>query len=163
MYVPPSTTKSHSFYNLSIHRQYLHCHTILSLTNPPPSPPPPLFLSFSDLPNHFHIRWLQPLALSRECENCCYLSHCTTRSKIAPDYASRETVMWLSSTSFPNHFLTVPSRVPLEKSVQFVFNGFQNGGTAYREFQVLGVPEPSALSLLAFGLGALAMLRRHRS
>jgi hypothetical protein len=47
-------------------------------------------------------------------------------------------------------------------SVQFVFNGFQSGGTAYREFQVLGVPEPSALSLLAVGLGGLAMMRRRR-
>lgn len=48
-------------------------------------------------------------------------------------------------------------------SVQFVFNGYQNGGSAYREFQVLGVPEPSALSLLAFGLGGLALNRRRRS
>ena len=48
-------------------------------------------------------------------------------------------------------------------SVQFVFNGYQNSGSAYREFQVLGVPEPSALSLLAIGLGALAMMRRRLS
>ena len=47
-------------------------------------------------------------------------------------------------------------------SVQFVFNGGENGGTAYREFQVLGVPEPSAVSLLAVGLGGLAMIRRRR-
>jgi len=48
-------------------------------------------------------------------------------------------------------------------SVQFVFNGYQNDGTAYREFQVLGVPEPSALSLLAVGLSGLAMMRCRRS
>lgn len=48
-------------------------------------------------------------------------------------------------------------------SVQFIFNGYQNGGTAYREFQVSGVPEPSALSLFVVGLGGLALVRRRRS
>jgi hypothetical protein len=45
-----------------------------------------------------------------------------------------------------------------------VFNGYQNGGTAYREFQVVGaadaVPEPSTYAL--FGLGALALVVAYR-
>lgn len=46
-------------------------------------------------------------------------------------------------------------------SLQFVFNGYQNGGTAYREFQVTAVPEPShaAMSVLACCFG-LARRRR---
>ena len=50
-------------------------------------------------------------------------------------------------------------------SLQFVFNGYQNNGTAFREFQVEGIPvaaipEPSALLLGA--LGSLGLLRRRR-
>lgn len=45
-------------------------------------------------------------------------------------------------------------------SLRFVFSGYQNGGTAYREFQVAAVPEPS--SALLGGLGMLALLRRRR-
>ena len=50
-------------------------------------------------------------------------------------------------------------------SLQFVFAGYQNRGTAYREFQVEGspvtlIPEPSTL-LLGI-LGALGLLRRNR-
>jgi formylglycine-generating enzyme required for sulfatase activity len=35
--------------------------------------------------------------------------------------------------------------------------------TLFNGFRVASVPEPSALSLLAVGLGALAMMRRRRS
>jgi hypothetical protein len=50
-------------------------------------------------------------------------------------------------------------------SLQFVFNGYQNGGTAFREFQVEGtpvnlIPEPSALLLGA--LSSFGLLRRTR-
>jgi hypothetical protein len=45
-------------------------------------------------------------------------------------------------------------------SLQFVFTGYQNGGTAFREFQV--VPEPSCAVLL-LGSGALLLLRRRRT
>ena len=51
-------------------------------------------------------------------------------------------------------------------SLQFVFNGYENGGTAFREFQVLGtsvssVPEPGTF-LPAALLVAGAWLRRRR-
>jgi hypothetical protein len=51
-------------------------------------------------------------------------------------------------------------------SLQFVFNGYQNGGTGFGEFQVLGsqataVPEPGTL-LPAAALVAGALLRRRR-
>ena len=51
-------------------------------------------------------------------------------------------------------------------SLQFVFNGYQNGGTAFREFQVLGsqvssVPEPGTF-LPAALIVAGAWLRRRR-
>lgn len=51
-------------------------------------------------------------------------------------------------------------------SLQFVFNGYENGGTGFREFQVLGtpvssVPEPSTC-LPAAALVAGALLRRRR-
>jgi hypothetical protein len=54
-------------------------------------------------------------------------------------------------------------------ALQFIFNGYQNGGTAFREFQVTGsqaasaVPEPSlmlATALLA--AGGLSLRRRFR-
>ena len=51
-------------------------------------------------------------------------------------------------------------------SLQFVFNGYQNGGTAYREFQVAGakalsaVPEPASLLSTAGLLGAGLVSRR---
>lgn len=52
--------------------------------------------------------------------------------------------------------------------IRFIFNGFENGGTAYREFDIGGlgsVPEPSAyavtsgLALIAFGV--LSRRRKH--
>lgn len=53
-------------------------------------------------------------------------------------------------------------------SLRFVFAGFENGGTAYREFDIIGtattaVPEPGTYALLA-GCGALGLclLRRAR-
>jgi hypothetical protein len=53
-------------------------------------------------------------------------------------------------------------------SVQFVFNGYQNGGTAYRQFQVVGaadaVPEPSTYALFGIGaIGLLMVLRRKKT
>jgi hypothetical protein len=38
--------------------------------------------------------------------------------------------------------------------------GYADGGIGFR---IASVPEPSALSLLAIGLGGLAMMRRRRS
>ena len=57
-------------------------------------------------------------------------------------------------------------------SVKFVFSGYQNNGTAYREFQVEGssalsalsaVPEPSGLLALAGLVGAATFLRQRRA
>jgi hypothetical protein len=45
-------------------------------------------------------------------------------------------------------------------SIQFLFSGYQNGGTAYREFQVTAVPEPSVFLLASWITPFL--LRRHR-
>lgn len=48
--------------------------------------------------------------------------------------------------------------------VRVTFTGFFSGGnTRMDNVQLQAVPEPSALSLLAVGLGGLAMLRRRRS
>jgi hypothetical protein len=44
-------------------------------------------------------------------------------------------------------------------SIQFLFNGYQNGGTAFREFQVEGIPEPSVL-LLAMTFVPFLLRRR---
>lgn len=48
-------------------------------------------------------------------------------------------------------------------SLRFVFSGFENGGTAYREFQVAAVPEPSTycLALAGFACGGY-LVRRWR-
>jgi hypothetical protein len=51
-------------------------------------------------------------------------------------------------------------------ALQFVFDGYENGGTAFREFQVLGasVPEPSTSGLLGIGaLGVAFATRRRKS
>jgi hypothetical protein len=54
----------------------------------------------------------------------------------------------------------VGSLVSNVAALQFVFNGFENGGTAYREFDVLGeaatAPEPAVWALGA-GLAALTL------
>lgn len=52
-------------------------------------------------------------------------------------------------------------------AVRFVFSGVENGGTAYREFDILGemtpVPEPAGAAGLAAGVvGLAACLRRRR-
>jgi hypothetical protein len=50
-------------------------------------------------------------------------------------------------------------------ALQFVFNGYENGGTAFREFQVLGtssVPEPSICMLLGIGALGVAFADRRR-
>ena len=46
-------------------------------------------------------------------------------------------------------------------SLQFVFNGYQNNGTAYREIQVTAVPEPGIHSLGLLG-GCVLLARRKR-
>lgn len=46
-------------------------------------------------------------------------------------------------------------------SLQFVFNGYQNNGTAYREIQVTAVPEPGLATLGLLG-GCALMVRRKR-
>ena len=54
-------------------------------------------------------------------------------------------------------------------ALQFVFNGYENGGTAYREFDVFGVPsaipEPSTIATLlgAIALGSVLLARRRRA
>jgi hypothetical protein len=52
-------------------------------------------------------------------------------------------------------------------SLRFIFNGIENGGTAYREFQVLGAPSPVPLPatgwLLLSGLTTLFGIRWFRS
>jgi hypothetical protein len=63
--------------------------------------------------------------------------------------------------------LTSSGSDPLAENVaviRFVFNGVENGGTAYREFDVMGyttVPEPSA-SVAAAALGMAALFTRRR-
>jgi hypothetical protein len=50
-------------------------------------------------------------------------------------------------------------------SLQFTFNGVENGGTAYREIQVTAVPEPStcAMALAGLACGGFSMWRRRRA
>lgn len=56
-------------------------------------------------------------------------------------------------------------------SLQFVFSGFENGGTAYREFDVIGtatptaIPEPSTYAILvgAAALAGTAIIRRRQT
>ena len=55
-------------------------------------------------------------------------------------------------------------------SLQFVFSGFENGGTAYREFDVIGsataaIPEPSTYAAIlgALALAGTAILRRRQA
>lgn len=47
-------------------------------------------------------------------------------------------------------------------ALEFQFTGYQNNGTAYREFQVTAVPEPTSALLLAGGATAGLILRRRR-
>ena len=49
-------------------------------------------------------------------------------------------------------------------SLRFTFNGVENGGTAYREFQMTAVPEPSAYALVLAGLACsgYTMWRRRK-
>jgi hypothetical protein len=62
--------------------------------------------------------------------------------------------------------LTSPSGVLAEDvvSLRFVFNGVENGGTAYREIQVTAVPEPATYMMALAGLacGGYGMRRRRR-
>jgi hypothetical protein len=50
-------------------------------------------------------------------------------------------------------------------SLRFMFNGVENGGTAYREFQVMAVPEPSTycMSLAGLTCGGYMLRRRKRA
>ncbi len=48
-------------------------------------------------------------------------------------------------------------------SLRFVFNGVENGGTAYREFQVAAVPEPSTYAMALAGLACGGYLVRRRN
>jgi hypothetical protein len=64
--------------------------------------------------------------------------------------------------------LTSPSGVLAEDvvSLRFVFNGVENGGTAYREIQVTAVPEPATYAMALAGLacgGYLVSRRRRRA
>lgn len=71
---------------------------------------------------------------------------------MVPDTSVSSTMVELSSSS---GFLATDV-----VSLQFVFSGYQNGGTAFREIQVTAVPEPS--SALVGCLGALLLVRRRR-
>jgi len=66
--------------------------------------------------------------------------------------------LWLSSPSLPAAF-SLSDFTPFLNSTG---TGFYINGTFGSELTYL-VPEPSALSLLAVGLGGLAMIRRRRS
>lgn len=52
-------------------------------------------------------------------------------------------------------------------ALQFVFTGFESGGTAYREFDVIGaasaVPEPSTYAAIAGALSFIGVVLRRRS
>ncbi len=49
-------------------------------------------------------------------------------------------------------------------SLRFTFNGLENGGTAYREFQVMAVPEPTpcAMALAGLACGGYSIWRRRK-
>lgn len=77
----------------------------------------------------------------------------TDQTIMVPDTSVSSTMVELSSSS---GFLATDV-----VSLQFVFSGYQNGGTAFREIQVTAVPEPA--SALFCGLGMLGLLRRRRA
>jgi hypothetical protein len=47
-------------------------------------------------------------------------------------------------------------------SLRFIFGGQENGGTAFREFQVTAVPEPATIVIAAAGLAYAARVVRRR-
>jgi hypothetical protein len=77
---------------------------------------------------------------------------------LVPDTSLSSTLVTLTSSEGP-----LATGVT---SLQFVFSGYQNGGTAFREFQVNGtldaspVPEPATLLSTACLIVSGLMLRR---
>jgi len=80
----------------------------------------------------------------------------TGQTVLVPDETFATTLVELTPTS---GFLAQQV-----KSLRFTFNGVENSGTAYREFQVMAVPEPftCAMALAGLACGGYSMFRRRK-